>query len=261
MQIRTFLPDGAALACETVTVEQGRIRISVSSSLPMGTCPRCGRWSSRVHSHYVRRLADLPWHGAQVTVTWRSRRFFCTSPNCPQRIFTERLPHVARPYARKTERLAVAIQCVGVVPNAYYWHGNQPDIASVYLFNAAGRPDLTQKWVRWILDHKYGDQENGLDGNDDGGTLSAWYVLSSLGLYPVAGSERYEIGTPIWKRGAVQTGSQRLVITAGNVTADNYYIQRAWLNDKPLDRRSLTHGEIAHGAVLRLEMGPRPGAP
>ena len=73
---------------------------------------------------------------------------------------------------------------VGHNPNAYYWHGNQPDIYAAYLFNAAGRPDLTQKWVRWILDVKYGDGDNGLDGNDDGGTLSAWYVLSSLGLFP-----------------------------------------------------------------------------
>ncbi len=78
---------------------------------------------------------------------------------------------------------------VGVRPNSYYWHGNQPDIYAAYLFNAADRPDLTQKWVRWILDKKYGDAENGLDGNDDGGTLSAWYVLSSLGLYPTAGSD------------------------------------------------------------------------
>ena len=108
---------------------------------------------------------------------------------------------------------------VGVQPNGYYWHGNQPDIYAAYLFNAAGRPDLTQKWVRWILDHKYGDQENGLDGNDDGGTLSAWYVLSSLGLYPTAGSDRYELTSPLWKRAEIKIGQQPLVIVADNFAA------------------------------------------
>ena len=82
---------------------------------------------------------------------------------------------------------------VGLTPNAYYWQGNQPDLYAAYLFNYANRPDLTQKWVRWILETKYGDRENGLDGNDDGGTLSAWYVLSSLGLFPTAGTDRYEL--------------------------------------------------------------------
>jgi transposase len=113
MQIRTLLPDGAALTCEKVAFEAGHVVISVTSKSPMATCPRCGRSSSRVHSTYFRCLADLPWHGMQVVVKWRSRRFFCTTSDCSQRIFTERLPHVGRPYARKTERLAVVMQCVG----------------------------------------------------------------------------------------------------------------------------------------------------
>jgi predicted alpha-1,2-mannosidase len=146
---------------------------------------------------------------------------------------------------------------VGKNPNAYYWHGNQPDIYAAYLFNAAGRPDLTQKWVRWILDVKYGDGENGVDGNDDGGTLSAWYVLSSLGLFPTAGSDKYQLASPIWNRAEIQMGVRHpLVITAENASPKNVYVQKVWLNDKPLDRRWLKHGEIAGGGVLRFEMGP-----
>jgi predicted alpha-1,2-mannosidase len=145
---------------------------------------------------------------------------------------------------------------VGKNPNAYYWHGNQPDIYAAYLFNAAGRPDLTQKWVRWILDVKYGDGENGVDGNDDGGTLSAWYVLSSLGLFPTAGSDKYQLASPIWKRAEIQMGVRHsLVITAENASPKNVYVRKVWLNDKPLDRRWLKHGEIAGGGVLRFEMG------
>lgn len=147
---------------------------------------------------------------------------------------------------------------VGLRPNAYYWHGNQPDIYAAYLFNAAGRPDLTQKWVRWILDKKYGHKENGLDGNDDGGTLSAWYVLSSLGLYPTAGSERYELASPLWRRAEIMLGDRKLTVVADNFSADHPYVQKVWLNDAAIDRTWLRHGEIAQGGLLRFEMGAQP---
>ena len=147
---------------------------------------------------------------------------------------------------------------VGLTPNAYYWHGNQPDLYAAYLFNDADRPDLTQKWVRWILETKYGDRENGLDGNDDGGTLSAWYVLSSLGLFPTAGTDRYEITGPLWDRAEIQLQDQPLTILADNAAADSPYIQRAWLNDKPLNRYWIQHAAIAGGGTLRFEMGREP---
>ena len=151
-----------------------------------------------------------------------------------------------------------SIAAVGVNPNAYYWHGNQPDIAAVYLFNAAGRPDLTQKWSRWILDKKYSDRNNGLDGNDDGGTLSAWYVLSSLGLYPTAGTDRYQIGSPLWQRAEVMFGDRKLEVIADNFAPDHLYVQRVRLNDTELDRTWLKHGEISNGGVLRFEMALEP---
>jgi predicted alpha-1,2-mannosidase len=147
---------------------------------------------------------------------------------------------------------------VGLTPNAYYWQGNQPDLYAAYLFNYANRPDLTQKWVRWILETKYGERENGVDGNDDGGTLSAWYVLSSLGLFPTAGTDRYEITSPLWERAEIQMQDKRLTILAGNVAPDHPYIQRVWLNDKLLDRHWIQHKEIAEGGTLRFEMGPGP---
>ena len=109
---------------------------------------------------------------------------------------------------------------VGLTPNAYYWQGNQPDLYAAYLFNHADRPDLTQKWVRWILETKYGARENGLDGNDDGGTLSAWYVLSSLGLFPTAGTDRFEITGPLWKRAEIEMQGQRLTILADNFSRE-----------------------------------------
>lgn len=147
---------------------------------------------------------------------------------------------------------------VGMPPNAFYWHGNQPDLHAAYLFNYADRPDLTQKWVRWILETKYGDRENGLDGNDDGGTLSAWYVLSSLGLFPTAGTDRYEITGPLWKRAEIQMQDKKLILLAEHAAPHHPYIQKMWLNDRLLDRHWIQHAEIAQGGTIRFEMGPKP---
>jgi predicted alpha-1,2-mannosidase len=147
---------------------------------------------------------------------------------------------------------------VGALPNAYYWHGNQPDLYAAFLFNSAGRPDRTQKWARWILDTKYADRENGLDGNDDGGCLSAWYVFASIGLFPTAGTDRYEIASPLWRRAEINLGKHRLSIVADHSAHDHVYVQQVLLNGTPLKRRWLRHDELTGGGVLRFVMGPKP---
>lgn len=144
-------------------------------------------------------------------------------------------------------------------PGPYYWHGNQPDIHAAYLFNDAGRPDLTQKWSRWVAEHKYGDDYDGLDGNDDGGTLSAWYVFSALGLYPVAGTDKYELGSPLCEKMEVKLKDKPLVILAENWLPTNWYVQKVWLNGASLDRTWIKHAEIEHGGLLKFVMGPVPG--
>jgi predicted alpha-1,2-mannosidase len=156
---------------------------------------------------------------------------------------------------------AQSTPAVGAVPNAFYWHGNQPDLYAAFLFNAAQRPDLTQKWVRWILDKKYGPGENGLDGNDDGGSLSAWYVFGSIGLFPTAGSDRYELASPLWQRAEIKLQSGRLVVVADNLAAENVYVQKVQLDGAPLNRRWLKHDEIARGGMLRFDMGPNSAMP
>ena len=143
-------------------------------------------------------------------------------------------------------------------PGPYYWHGNEPDIHAAYLFNDAGRPDLTQKWVRWILDHKYGAAYDGLDGNDDAGTLSAWYVLSAVGLYPVAGSDRYQLGAPLFERAELRLKNKPLVIVAENYAPNHFYVRNVLLHDTPLDRAWIRHSEIENGGVLRFVMDSEP---
>lgn len=145
-------------------------------------------------------------------------------------------------------------------PGPFYWHGNQPDIHAAYLFNKAGRPDLTQKWSRWILDHKYADDYVGLDGNDDGGTLSAWYIFGSLGFYPIAGTDRYELGAPLFPRAEVKLAKQPLVIVAENHAPGRIYAPKVWLNETPLDRWWIRHSEIVNGGTLKFEMSDTPPA-
>jgi len=147
-------------------------------------------------------------------------------------------------------------------PGPYYWQGNEPYFHAAYLFNEAGRPDLTQKWARWLVEHKHNDDYVGLDGNDDCGTLSAWYVFSAVGLYPVAGTTRYWIGSPIFDRAVVNMGGGiTLTVLAENNSPENCYVQGLWLNDTPLDRFWLDHSEIAQGGVLRFQMGGAPTLP
>lgn len=114
METIPLLPDSSALHLERVSVALGVAEIIVSSARPMGHCPRCGMPAARVHSRYERTLQDLPWQGTRVKIRWRSRKFFCDTPGCEQRIFTERLPTITWRYGRRTVRCRDAVLCLGL---------------------------------------------------------------------------------------------------------------------------------------------------
>ena len=143
-------------------------------------------------------------------------------------------------------------------PGCYYWHGNEPDIHAAYLFNEAHRPDLTQKWSRWILDNKYDVNAGGLDGNDDGATLSSWYIFASLGLYPIAGSDVYELGAPLFNKAIVHLANKTLQVVTETFSPRNKYVSKIWLNGKLINGFRLKHGEIAEGGILKFEMNYLP---
>ena len=143
-------------------------------------------------------------------------------------------------------------------PGSYYWHGNEPDIHSAYLFNEAGRPDLTQKWSGWILDNKYDVNPGGVDGNDDGATLSSWYLFASLGFYPIAGSDYYELGAPLFKNAVIHIGDKTLQITTKNYSSANRYVSNIWLNGKLVNGTRLKHSEIVGGGTLKFDMSQMP---
>jgi transposase len=114
MRVRAVIPDKDCLRVTDVEVDDDSqvVRICVESVAPSCKCPCCGQASRRVHSKYTRKLKDLPWQGLTVKFNWTTRRFFCVTGECSRKIFTERLPTVTAPYARRTERLSLAIRCI-----------------------------------------------------------------------------------------------------------------------------------------------------
>lgn len=141
----------------------------------------------------------------------------------------------------------------------YYWHGNEPDIHAAYMFLWAGRPDRTQEEVRWIIQKKYDDAPDGIDGNDDVGTLSAWYAFSSMGFFPIPATNRYYIGSPIFKESIIHLRNGKdFVVRANDVSPKNLYVQSAKLNGAPLVKPYFYHSDIEDGGELVLEMGPEP---
>jgi predicted alpha-1,2-mannosidase len=144
-------------------------------------------------------------------------------------------------------------------PGGNYWHGNEPGLHSVYLFNWLGRPDLTQHWVRWLLAHKYANHPKGLDGEDDAGTLSAWYVWSALGLYPIAGTSKYFIGSPSIQNATLQLADQKLLkIIVQSEDPRWVYVSSVTLNGKPLNTTEIDHDDIKNGGELVFQMAAQP---
>lgn len=141
----------------------------------------------------------------------------------------------------------------------YYWHGNEPDLHSAMLYTQLGKAHLTQRWVRWIMKHKYDDTPAGLVGNDDCGTLSAWYIFNAMGLYPIPGRDLYLITTPIFKRNVIQVGATTIEIYAPKTSEKAMYIRKATLNGKVLKHMWLRHTDLQKdGNVLHLEMSTTP---
>ncbi len=142
----------------------------------------------------------------------------------------------------------------------HYWHGNEPSHHIAYLYAHAGAPWRTQEEVRRILTTEYGLGPTGLKGNDDTGQMSAWYVFSALGLYPVTpGTPRYALGSPLFPEARVDLGGGRFfTVRSRDVSAVNLYVQSATLDGQPHDRAWISHHDVARGATLVLQMGPRP---
>jgi predicted alpha-1,2-mannosidase len=141
-----------------------------------------------------------------------------------------------------------------------YAHGNEPDQHAAYLYAYAGAPAKTQAMVRRLLTEMYKDDPDGVIGNDDCGQMSAWFILSALGFYPVdPTSAVYVFGSPLFDAAEVAVGGGRtLRIRAPGNAPDHPYVQSVSWNGRPWTRNWIAHADLAQGGELVFEMGPRP---
>lgn len=158
-----------------------------------------------------------------------------------------------------------SLHAMGVLPIN---HGNQPNMQAAYLFNYSGKPWLTQKYARDIMDVYYGlGPEDGWPGDEDQGQMGGWYVMSSMGLFQMRGGAEadpvYELGSPIFDKVTIELDPDyypggNFTITTVNNSKSNLYIQSAKLDGKPLTKPWIYHRDIVDGGNLEIVMGPKP---
>ena len=143
-----------------------------------------------------------------------------------------------------------------------YAHGNEPSHHVLYMYNYVGQPWKGARLLRQTMTELYRDDPDGLCGNEDVGQMSAWYILSSMGLYQVepAGG-RYIIGSPLFNKATMQvSGGKTFTIVATDNSKENIYVQSAKLNGKRYTKSYILYDDIRKGGVLELQMGNKPSA-
>jgi predicted alpha-1,2-mannosidase len=141
-----------------------------------------------------------------------------------------------------------------------YVHGNEPSHHIPYLYNYSGQPWKTQEKVRQILTGLYSDKPDGLPGNEDCGQMSAWFVFSALGFYPVnPANGKYDLGIPLFPQMEIQLGMQKkFTVIAKNYSPDHSYVKSVSLNGTPLKDHFITHAQIMQGGILEFELSEQP---
>jgi predicted alpha-1,2-mannosidase len=141
----------------------------------------------------------------------------------------------------------------------YYTPTNEPNLHIPWLYNFAGRPDRASACIRDLMNQYYSGQRDGLPGDDDSGTMSAWYVWASLGIFAMPGTDVYLIASPVFEQAVIELGNgKELTIRAKNLSEKNIYVNSATMNGRELDRAWFRHHEIIQGAEIELQMSDKP---
>ena len=142
-----------------------------------------------------------------------------------------------------------------------YAHGNEPSHHVIYLYNKVRQPWKAQKYAAQVMHDLYFNAPAGLCGNEDCGQMSAWYVFSAMGFYPVNPvSGEYEIGTPLFPEMRLNlSNGKTFTVLAPNVSRENIYIHSVKVNGQPYDKSFITHQQIMDGATVEFVMGNQPG--
>lgn len=142
----------------------------------------------------------------------------------------------------------------------HYGHGDEPGHQIIYLYTYAGEPWKAAERIHEVANTQYFNSPNGMPNNDDCGQMSAWYIFSTMGFYPVCpGDLTYVIGSPMIEKAVIHTDAGTdFTMIAENLSASNIYIQSVTLNDKPLENGYIHHNDIMSGSTLKFVMGDKP---
>jgi predicted alpha-1,2-mannosidase len=174
-----------------------------------------------------------------------------------------------KPFIAKLDSLFVAKGDMGAESSpdisgliGQYAHGNEPSHHIAYLYTYAGQPFKTADKVRYIMDNLYTGKSDGLSGNEDVGQMSAWYVFSALGFYPVNPvNGMYVFGSPVVSEATLKVGEGKTFsLSVKNNTKENKYIQSVVLNGKPYGKAYILHNDLIKGGKMTIQMGPKPSA-
>ncbi len=142
---------------------------------------------------------------------------------------------------------------VSLIMRKYYWHSNEPCILIPFMYCDLGNCNSTNKWNRWIFKVSYKDGPDGLPGNDDGGTMSAWYIMSSLGLMTIPVKDYYLIGAPIFPESEIDLRGKRLTIKTVNYSRDKYKVKSVKFNGNEIKDYRISHNELINGGEIIVE--------
>jgi predicted alpha-1,2-mannosidase len=151
---------------------------------------------------------------------------------------------------------------IGSPYGAYgYWHGNEHDFHAPYMFALTGRLDLTHQWTDFVMSRKYSAKDLGLDGDDDGGAISSWYVWSAMGVFPIAGTDQYVLGTPLFKKVTVDMGAGKTLVIESDKSRselDSPYIAGAQVGGSPLSSPIVSESQIQDGTTINFTRSQQP---
>jgi predicted alpha-1,2-mannosidase len=174
-----------------------------------------------------------------------------------RRAFVERLDQLFTLQAND-EKYKQVEDIAGLI--GQYAHGNEPSQHIAYLYSYAGQPWRTQERIHQVMSTLFDDTPTGIPGNEDCGQMSAWYVFSALGFYPVSpGSLEYVLGRPSLHQAVLDVGGGRtFTVRAENLSDANLYVQSVTLRGAPYDKAFIRHEDVVQGGTLTFVMGPRP---
>ena len=160
-------------------------------------------------------------------------------------------------FAAKAELEGERVDITGMI--GQYAHGNEPSHHVAYIYDYVGQPWKTQEWTRRICKEMYTDKPDGLCGNEDCGQMSAWYVMTALGLYEVCpGSLQFALTTPMFDKVSMTLVSGAPLTITANDPAKNPYIQKVTFNGKEIDKAYIEWNDLMAGGELHFELGPKP---